>query len=256
MIVHQAGATTIDHAIEEVFNYFHADGSKRTESGRSKRFEEARRVIASAPEKVIGRVADEFNSLNFQRKAAAYRLVIGLGIEGIEALRARLKTAPEIERLWLLSILHYFRDFSQTQLMAELAGRKNCYSGHLAALALVFQGRQQNIGRDNLILTLISALVSERKIEESAFFVADSALGCLRLLTGESFCEAPPSSVHFYNFDPFLFLPPIHPFPYTADRVNMLSQRQRRQLAERILAWWEISRAKITLKPLVSCFDQ
>lgn len=256
MAADRAHTTIIEEAIEEALAYFNVDGGQLSAAERVKRFEEAKKVLATRPDVAVGLLSTEFDTLSFQRKSAAYRLIIGLNGEIVAKVKQLIPGAGEIALIWLVSILHYHGDSSRTSSMVELATSHGSYAGQLAALALVFQGRQQLIEADKLVLILIDALLSTQKIEESAFFVADSSLSCLRLLTGETFLDVTPSAVHFYNFDHFLFSPPVHPFPYTSDRVNTLSLRQRRQLADRVMTWWVMHRERTKLRPLISCFDQ
>jgi len=245
----------LENAIEEAFAYFHSDGGQYSAGERLKRFEVARQTMATCPEMAVSLLASEFDTINFQRKAAAYRFIIDLGGQALEAVKKSIAHCDRIGRIWLISILHYHGDNSCTSLMADLTRDKEAYAGQLASLALVFQGRQHAMDHDGMIQILGRALTSERRIEESAFFVADSALSCLRLLTGETFVET-RTAVHFYNFDHFIFSPPVHPFPYTADRINTLHPRQRRQLADRVLSWWNNNRQTARLRQLVGCFEQ
>lgn len=256
MKTHTANAGKLENSIEEAFAYFHPDDGQLSAGERLKRFEIARQTMATCPEMAVSLLASEFDTVNFQRKSAAYRFIIDFGVQAREAVKRTIAHCDRIGRIWLISILHYQGDNSCTSLMADLARDRKAYAGHLAALALVFQGRQQVIDPDDLMLTLAWALTSERNIEGGAFFVSDSALSCLRLLTGESFVDTNVRAVHFYNFDNFLFSPPVHPFPYTSDRLNALSQRQRLQLFERVLSWWENNRKTTQLRPLASCFEQ
>lgn len=245
----------IDQAVEKALDYFSVEDIGLGETERSREFEAAREVLKEQPTAAVGLLAETFAGLNHPHKIGAYHLVMELGKAALPAIHGLLDGAGPLERIWLISILHALGDGSATARLAKLAGDQEPYVRQLAVLALVFQGKQATVERDRLIAVLTEALLSEEKVEGSAFFVADSALSCLRLLSGETFAEGIVPAVHFYNFDHFLFSPPIHPFPYTSDRVSTLPHRQKRRLQERVREWWAAHRETFQLHPITSCFD-
>lgn len=245
----------IDQAVEKALDYFSGVDAGLGETERMRGFEAARGVLKEQPTAAVGLLAEAFAGLSHPHKIGAYRLVMELGPAALPAIHGLLDGAGPLERIWLISILHALGDGSATARLAELVGDENSYLRQLAVLALVFQGKQAAVERDRLIAVLSEALLSEEKVEGSAFFVADSALSCLRLLSGEAFAEGKVSAIHFYNFDHFLFSPPVHPFPYTSDRVSTLPPRQKRRLQERVREWWAAHRVTFQLHSITSCFD-
>lgn len=245
---------SIDQAVEKALGYFSAEDAGLGEAERIRLFELARGVLKEQPTAAVGLLAEVFSGLSHPEKIGAYRLIVELGVAAVPAIHGLLDGAGPRERIWLISILHALGDGSATARLAELVGDKEPYIRQLAVLALVFQGKQAAVERDRLIAVLGEALLSEEKVEGSAFFIADSALSCLRLLTGETFAEGIVPAVHFYNFDHFLFSPPIHPFPYTSDRVSTLQHRQKSRLQEQVREWWATHRETARLHQITSCF--
>ena len=251
----EATRMPIDQAVEKALGYFSTEDVGLGETERMREFEAARDVLKEQPTAAVGLLAEAFVGLNYSHKIGAYRLVMELGQAAIPAIHGLLDGAGPLERIWLISILHALGDGSATASMVELAGDDEPYIRQLSVLALVFQGKQEAVKPDRLIAVLSEALLSEEKVEGSAFFIADSALSFLRMLSGETFVEGIAPAVHFYNFDHFLFSPPVHPFPYTSDRVSTLPSRQKRQLRERVREWWAAHRETVRLHPITSCFE-
>lgn len=253
--MNEATKISIDQAVEKALGYFSAEDAGLDETERMREFELSRIVLKEQPTAAVGLLAEVFSGLSHPHKVGAYRLIVELGAAAVPPIHGLLGGAGPLEGIWLISILHALGDGSETARLAELAGDQEPYVRQLTALALVFQGKQAVVERDRLIAVLAEALLSEEKVEGSAFFVADSALSCLRLLSGETFAEGIVPAVHFYNFDHFLFSPPIHPFPYTSDRVSTLPHRQKRQLQERVREWWAAHRETFQLHTITSCFE-
>ena len=245
----------IDQAVEKALDYFSTEDVGLGETERMRDFELARGVLKEQPTAAVGLLAEVFSGLSHPHKVGAYRLIVELGAAAVPAIHRLIGGAGPLERIWLISILHALGDGSETARLAELAGDQDLYVRQLAVLALVFQGKQAAVQSDRLIAVLAEALMSEEKVEGSSFFIADSALSCLRLLTGEAFSEGVVPAVHFYNFDHFLFSPPVHPFPYTSDRVSTLQHRQKCRLQEQVREWWAAHRGTVQLHPITSCFD-
>lgn len=245
----------IDQAVKKALDYFTVEDVGLGETERKREFEAARGVLKEQPTAAVGLLAEAFSGLSYPHKIGAYRLVMELGQVALPAIHGLLDGAGPLERIWLISILHALRDGSATARMAELVGDDEPYIRQLAVLALVFQGKQAAVERDRLIAVLAEALLSDEKVEGSAFFIADSALSCLRLISGETFAEGIVPAVHFYNFDHFLFSPPVHPFPYTSDRISTLPSRQKHRLQERVREWWAAHRKTVQLQPITSCFE-
>ena len=246
---------SIDQAVEKALDYFSTVDTGLGETERTREFEAAREILKEQPAAAVDLLAEVFSGLSYPHKIGVYRLIVELGGVAVPAIHGLLDGAGALERIWLISILHALGDGSATARMAELVGDKEPYIRQLAVLALVFQGKQATVEPDRLIAVLGEALASEEKVEGSAFYVADSALSCLRLLTGESFSEGIVPAVHFYNFDHFLFSPPIHPFPYTSDRVSTLQYRQKSRLQEQVREWWAAHRETSRLHSVTSCFE-
>ncbi len=245
----------IDQAVEKALDYFSTEDAGCDETERVRLFAAARGILKEQPMAAVGLLSEVFTGLNHPRKLGVYRLIVELGEAAVPAIHGLLDTARSLERIWLISILHALGDGSETARLAKLVGDNEPYIRQLVVLALVFQGKQAAVERDRLISVLAEALLSEEKVEGSAFFVADSALSCLRLLSGETFAEGTAAAVHFYNFDHFLFSPPVPPFPYTSDRVSTLPPRQKRRLQEQVRDWWAARREDFQPHKITSCFE-
>lgn len=245
----------LEQAFAEYLEYFAKQDTSLSEESRLKMYEEARKAIEADANAAVPFLSDKFENTSFLQKEAAYDLLIFLGKQVLGAIKSLLEQKGAIAQIWLTSILHFHHDFSYSFVFEVLLSSSSAYIRHLAALATVFQGFASRTNPDLLMESLITALLSEEHIEGSAFYVADSALSCITLVTGEQFTEAQKKGVEFYNFNHYLFDPPIHPFPYTSDRVVALPVQERLSLASKVEAWWQKVRGSFQLKEVVSCFD-
>lgn len=228
----------VEEAFGEVLRYFSPESSFLDEASRLARYDEATVVIASYPETAAGYLATRFEGDDFAVKSAAYRLLVSLGKDVTRHLQNPPQGCGEAGRIWVATIFHYFGVDPAAYRFPELLVSPNGYIRHIAALATVFQGRAATVDRDLLMESLVEALSSNEHIEGSPYFVADSALSCIGLLTVVRFSDSQQQNVQFYNFNHFLFPPPVHPFPYTSERVAIMPDAARRALAERIRVWW------------------
>lgn len=104
-------------------------------------------------------------------------------------------------------------------------------------LALAFQlFNSPATPSEELLAVLVDALGNEQTIEGTPFTVAGFALGCLTRLSGESFIS-PPKKIQFYNYEHFLYPPPLHPFPFAADYLTKAEKEEKRNIRNRIQAW-------------------
>jgi hypothetical protein len=139
--------------------------------------------------------------------------------------------------LWLISALHLLGDTSLLPNLGTLLSDHRPYIQHLAALALVFQGLSDRCDPELVVDSLIDALQSELQIEGSPFSVADSALTSLCLLAGQRFGTPADRLIGFYNFDDRLFEPPLHPFPYSSERISLLPRTERMPVIAEATEW-------------------
>ena len=80
-----------------------------------------------------------------------------------------------------------------------------------------------------------------RPIEGTPFTIAGSALGCLTRFSGEHFI-APAANIDFYNYQHFLYPPPIHPFPFAADYMGTVDETERQNIRRRVESWMDRER--------------
>ena len=92
-----------------------------------------------------------------------------------------------------------------------------------------------------LLGVLIEALHDMRPIEGTPFTIAGSALGCLTRFRGEHFI-APAANIDFYNYQHFLYPPPIHPFPFAADYMGTVDETERQNIRRRVESWMDRER--------------
>lgn len=229
----------VEQAFGEIVKYFSPETACVDEATRLRRYDETTGVISAHPRPAAEYLATQFDDGDFVRKSAAYRLLISLGKDVVSTLKTPPTGCSEVGRIWIATVCRYFGMDSSCAAFQALLLSKNQYVRHLTALAVVFQGMAADVDRDILMETLIDALSSNDRIENGPYCVADSALSCIGLVTGIRFSDSQQQNVQFYNFNHFLFPPPVHPFPYTSERVVVMTENSRRELADRIREWWQ-----------------
>jgi hypothetical protein len=250
----------IEAAFDDVVAYMAAadEGENSSPDEPVKRYQATRERILASPEVAVPFLADQFDADGFVRKESAYDLLVRLAEDPDvrETIEGLIDGKEPLPQLWLISVLHFHGDSEFASRFEELLSHSDPYVRHLAALATVFQGFVARTDSDELMDALVSALSSDRSIEGSIFYVADSALSCITLVTGERFTDTQEMPVDFYNFDHLVSEPPVHPFPYTTDRVVDLTESKRRSLVTRVGEWWEANRGTATLTPTTGAFER
>lgn len=245
----------VAQAFSAVVEYFSKHDGSLSEKERVERHEAAKVFITAHPGAAVPFLGDQFENPAFLVKEASYDLLISLGQEALDSIKAALDDKGERAQLWMTSVLHYHHDFSRATIFEKLLSSSDAYIRHIASLATVFQGLAKQVNANHLMAALIDSLLSEEKIENGTFYVADSGLSCITLLTGKRFTEAQKEKVEFYNFSHYLFEPPVHPFPYTSDRFTTLPLSERRTVASEIANWWTDNRDTFEFQDVPSCFD-
>lgn len=243
-------------AFAAVVRYRSAQNGAQPMAEQLARYNAARDVLRADVPAAARYLATQFDGSSFVHKQAAYDMLVMLGTAAAEPIRDALAQQGAITQLWLVSTLHAQHDLSEAPRMVALLDDPAPYVRYLAALALVFQGLSAQADADRLMTTLLDALLSDEAIEGSAFNIADSALSCITLLTGERWTPAQQAETEFYNFNAYVFPPPVLPFPFTSDRITQLSPDERRALHDRIAAWWQQNRDRVQFRPVPSCFDR
>ncbi len=180
---------------------------------------------------------DRLGDPDFYVKDSCYDLVLEIGNPAKDILYGELGRRGPITDIWIIAMLNYLGDeHAMDRLWAYLRDPDD-YVRHLSALALAFQLLDSSEAPpEELLAVLVEALGNERTIEGTPFTVAGSALGCLIRLSGESFLS-PPRKIQFYNYEHFLYPPPIHPFPFCADYMTKAEEEEKRHIRSRIQAW-------------------
>ena len=247
--------TRVSQAFSDVVEYFTRQDDSLSEKERLDRYEAAKALIIANPSVAVSFLGDQFENPAFIVKEAAYDLLISLGQQAVDSIKAVLDEKGERAQLWMTSVLHYHHDFSRITIFEKLLSSSEPYIRHLTGLATVFQGLAKQVDSNQLMADLIDSLMSEDKIENGSFFVADSGLSCITLLTGKRLTAAQKEKVEFYNFSHYLFEPPVHPFPYTSDRFTIFPVPERQKIASEIANWWLENRDTFAFAEVPGCFD-
>ncbi len=245
----------VKQAFADIIAYFTKQDSSATDATRLQKYDIAKEVVLAHASTSVLFLTDQFENNSFLQKETAYDLLIALGQGALERIKLLVGQKDPISKIWLISVLHFYHDFALASVFEEFLSSSEPYVRYLAALALVFQGLVARAKPDLLMEVLIQALMSDEHIEGNAFYIADSALSCITLLTGMRFTEVQKEKVEFYNFNSYLFPPPAHPFPYTSDKIVTLSLQARQLIASNIESWWQKNRGSFQLKEVTSCFD-
>jgi hypothetical protein len=180
---------------------------------------------------------DRLSDPDFRIKDVCYDLILEIGNPAKGALYGELGKRGPIVDIWITSMLQRLgEERAMDRLWAYLQDPVD-YIRHLSALALAFQlFHSPTPPPEELLAVLLDALENEQTIEGTPFTVAGSALGCLTRLSGESFIS-PPKEIQFYNYEHFLYPPPLHPFPFAADYFTKAEEGEKRNIRRRVQAW-------------------
>lgn len=182
---------------------------------------------------------------DFHIKDACYDVVLEIGKPAKEALYGELGTRGPVMDMWIAGMLHHLGDERAMDRLWPYLRDPVDYVRHLTALVLAFQLLDSAAAPPEELLTvLVEALANEKTIEGTPFTIAGSALGCLTRLSGEHFIS-PPTEIQFYNYEHFLYPPPLHPFPFAADYFTKAEEGEKRNIRSRVQAW-VASRPRLT----------
>jgi len=180
---------------------------------------------------------DRLSDPDFHIKDICYRLVLEIGNPTKDALNAELSKRGPIIDIWIAGMLQQLGDERAMDRLWPYLRDPVDYVRHLSALALAFHFiNSSSTPPEELLTVLVDALGDEQTIEGSPFTVAGSALGCLTRLSGENFIS-PPGEIQFYNYEHFLYPPPLHPFPFAADYLTKTDEEEKRNIRSRVQAW-------------------
>lgn len=180
---------------------------------------------------------DRFSDPDFSVKDALYRLVLEIGSPAKDALYNELGRRGPIMDIWIAAMLKHLGDESAMDRLWPYLRDPVDNVRHLSALALAFHLLGSSATPpEELLAVLVDALGNKQTIEGSPFTVAGSALGCLTRLSGENFIS-PPRNIQFYNYEHFLYPPPLHPFPFFADYLTKAKEEEKRNIGSRVQAW-------------------
>ncbi|WP_373501383.1 hypothetical protein [Desulfococcus sp.] len=180
---------------------------------------------------------DRFSDPDFRIKDICYDLVLEIGNPAKDPLYGELGMRGPIMDIWIAAMLQHIGEESAMVRLWPYLRDPVDYVRHLTALALAFQILDSPATPpEELLAVLVDALGNEQTIEGTHFTIAGSALGCLTRLSGESFIS-PPRKIQFYNYEHFLYPPPLHPFPFAADYITKAEVEERWNIRRRIQAW-------------------
>ena len=202
------------------------------------RGQRSKQIILQGKAESVPVLLDGIKRPDFVSKDACYDLLLEIGLPAKEALYSELgERGPDVD-IWIIAMLRQLGDDSVTVRLWAMLEDPSRYIQHISALALAFQGidSEAEVREEQLFPFLVDALSSERNIEGTPFSVAGSALGCLTRMSGENFLSY-PHEITFYNYEHFLYPPPIHPFPFAADFYSKASVEEQRLIRQRVKAW-------------------
>lgn len=180
---------------------------------------------------------DRLSDPDFHIKDICYDLILEIGNPAKGALYGELGKRGPIVDIWITAMLQHLGDERAMDRLWPYVEDPVDYVRHLSALALAFQLLDSPTAPpEKLLAVLLDALENEQTIEGTPFTVAGSALGCLTRLSGESFIS-PPREIQFYNYEHFLYPPPLHPFPFAADYFTNAEEGDKRNIRKRVQAW-------------------
>lgn len=180
---------------------------------------------------------DRLSDPDFRIKDICYDLVLEIGNLAKDALYGELGRRGPIVDIWIAAMLQYLSDERAMDRLWPYLHDPVDYVRHLSALALAFHLLDSpTTPPEELLAVLVDALGNEQTIEGTPFTVAGSALGCLTRMSGESFVS-PPREIQFYNYEHFLYPPPLHPFPFAADYLTKAEEEEKRNIRKRVQAW-------------------
>jgi hypothetical protein len=195
-----------------------------------------KQVILNSKANAVPILLDSLDNHEFFIKDACYDLILEIGSPAKEVLYNELGKRSPIIDIWITAILKHLGDESATDRVWALLNHSNEHVRHLSALALAFQQFEATKANEQLLIVLVDALNSNKNIEGTPFSVAGSALACLTRISGESFLS-PPREFVFYNFEHFLYPPPLHPFPFASDFITKESNEKRQRIRQHVEAW-------------------
>jgi hypothetical protein len=180
---------------------------------------------------------DRFSDPDFWVKDILYKLLLEIGNSAKDALYGELGRRGPIMDIWIAAMLQHLGDENAMDRLWPYLRDLVDYVRHLSALALAFQLLDSPATPpEELLNVLVDALGNEHTIEGSPFTVAGSALGLLTRLSGENFIS-PPGEIQFYNYEHFLYPPPLHPFPFAADYLTEAEEGEKRNIRSRVQEW-------------------
>jgi hypothetical protein len=187
---------------------------------------------ASVPA-LLSRLSDP----DFGVKDICYDLILEIGDPARQTLYRELQERGPVVDLWIAAMLQHLGDESAMDRIRPYLQHPDDYVRHLTALALAFQKPDSPTPPDEeLASLLVDALRDEQSIEGTPFTVAGSALACLTRMSGENFLY-PLREIQFYNYEHFLYPPPLHPFPFAADHFTKAGEEEKRGIRQRVEAW-------------------
>ena len=180
---------------------------------------------------------DRLGDPDFLIKDLSYDLILDIGETAKAALyEARGHRGPIVD-LWIARMLKHLGDEEAMGALRPLLKHPDADVRHLSALALAFDALDAaKTVTTEIYAVLAEALNNEHQIEGTPFNIAGSALGCLTHLSGIHFLDS-PRAIRFYNYEHFLYPPPVHPFPFAMDFYSPATEEEKQRIRQRVDTW-------------------
>jgi hypothetical protein len=200
--------------------------------------QQARQRLVALGGGAVPALLDALASPEFVTKDAAYDLLVELGAPARKALHEAWGARDPVVDIWIATVLRYLGDPDALDRLWPLLSFPDSRVRHLGALALAFQLEDPAENAATLVPVLQDALEDTGRIEGTPFTIAGSALAMLSRLAEQSF-TSPPKDIYLYNYDGFIYPPPLHPFPFAADLITHVEGIEQRRIRERVRNWWK-----------------
>lgn len=210
--------------------------SARVESGQIARREIIRMTGRAVPTLLANIAAPEFTT-----KDAAYDLILEIGEPACPVLRRERGMWDPVVEMWIASALLELGEPTALDRLWPLLTDSNDYVRHLGALTLSFRHLDAAAHGALLRPVLLEALNDLTRIEGTPFIIAASALAMLQSVTGDDLFGV----IHLYNFDSFIYPPPLHPFPFAADILTQVPSSQQESILLRAHRRWDTKNEEI-----------
>jgi HEAT repeat protein len=203
--------------------------SAQVESGQI-----ARRDIVKLGDGAVPTLLDSIATQEFTTKDAAFDLILEIGDPARSVLHRERGLRGPVVDMWIASALLELGEPRALDRLWPLLTEPEDHVRHLAALTLSFRLEDAAAHLEILRPVLLEALDDLNRIEGTPFIIAASALAMLSRLTGDHLF----GEIRLYNFDSFVYPPPLHPFPFAADILSQVPSDEQDRIRKRARQRW------------------